>query len=177
LQTQTDTHMPKLTNEIITAAIEGFEAQKRHIDTQIAELKIILSGGSPEVATTPEAPARKRKKFSAAARKRMKEAQQRRWAKIRGESEPPAPATVKTPKPKRRISKEGMARIIAATKKRWRLQKAAAKAAAKKAAPALKKAPAKKTAAVRTALAKAAKKAPAKKTAMAPEQGRAQSGQ
>ena len=41
-----------------------------------------------------------------------------------------------SPKPKRRISPEGMKRIIAATKKRWRLQKAAAKAAsAKKVAP------------------------------------------
>jgi hypothetical protein len=73
-------------------------------------------------------------------------AQKARWAKLRGESEPSAPA--KAPKAKRRISKEVLARIIAATKKRWRLQKAAAKAppakAAKKSAP-VKKA-AKKTA-------------------------------
>jgi hypothetical protein len=37
-------------------------------------------------------------------------------------------ATPEAPKTKRRISKEGMTRIIAATKKRWRLQRAAAKA-------------------------------------------------
>ena len=49
----------------------------------------------------------------------------RNWAKIQGESEPTAPATPEAPKPKRRISKEGMARIIAATKKRWRLAKVA----------------------------------------------------
>ena len=49
----------------------------------------------------------------------------RNWAKIRGESEPSAPATPEAPKPKRRISKKGMARIIAATKKRWRLAKVA----------------------------------------------------
>jgi hypothetical protein len=59
----------------------------------------------------------------------MKEAQRLRWAKIRGESEPSAPVP-EPPKPKRRISAEGMKRIIAATKKRWRLQMAAAKKAA-----------------------------------------------
>ena len=126
----------KLTNKIINAAIEGFESQKRRIDARIAELRAILSGGSPESAAKPEPAKRKRRKMSAAARKRMKEAQQRRWAKIRGESEPSAPA--KPAKAKRRFSKEGMARIVAATKKRWRLQKAAAKAAAKTPAPARK---------------------------------------
>jgi hypothetical protein len=73
----------KLTAEIITAAVLGFEQQKRRIDDQIAELRAMLSGGSTETNATPEAPTGKRKKFSAAARRRMKEAQQRRWAKIR----------------------------------------------------------------------------------------------
>jgi hypothetical protein len=118
----------KLTNEIIAAAIEGFEVQKTRINQRIAELQVMLSSGPAESATMPEAPERKRRKFSAAARKRMKEAQQRRWAKIRGESESPAPATAKPAKTKRRISAEGLRRIIAATKRRWRLQKAAAKA-------------------------------------------------
>jgi hypothetical protein len=117
----------KLTNEIIAAAIEGFEAQKTRIDTQIAGLRAMLSGGSTESTATPEAPTRKRKKFSAATRKRMKEAQQRRWAKVRGPSEPTS-ATTPAPKTKRKISAEGLKRIIAATKRRWRLQKAAAKA-------------------------------------------------
>src|ERR1035441_1172520 len=98
---------PKLTGEIITAAILGFEEQKRQIDTRIAELRAMLPG-VPATPTTPEAPTKKRKRFSAAARRRMKEAQQRRWAKIRGESEPPALATLEAPKPKRRISKAGM---------------------------------------------------------------------
>jgi len=89
-------------------------------------------------------------------------AQRKRWAKIRGESEPPAPA--KAPKAKRRISEEGMKRIIAATKKRWRLQKAAAKAPAKKA---VTKKTAVKKAAVKVAPTKAAKKAaPVKKAAV-----------
>src|ERR1039457_3452978 len=82
-------HMPtNLTPEIINAAIVGFEQQKLHIDAQIVELRAMLSGGSTESVARPEPPTGKRKKFSAAARQRMKEAQQRRWAKIRGESEP-----------------------------------------------------------------------------------------
>lgn len=62
-------------------------------------------------------------------RRRMAEAQKARWAKIKGKAEPPSPEPVAT-KAKRQISAEGMKRIIAATKKRWRLR-----AAAKKAAP------------------------------------------
>jgi hypothetical protein len=146
---------PRLTPELIVAAVEGYESQKARIDQKIAELRAMLTGGPPKDAAAPEATTGKRKKLSAAARRRMKEAQQRRWAKIRGESEPSASATPEAPKAKRRISKEGMARIIAATKKRWRLQKAAAKAAAKKAVPARKK----------VAVEKAAKK-----TASAPAQ-------
>jgi hypothetical protein len=152
----------KLTHEIITAAILGFEQQKTHIDVGIAELRALLPGGPAETAPRPEVPIRKRKKFSAASRRKMALAQKARWAKIKGESEPSAPA--KTPRAKRRISKEGMARIIAATKKRWRLQKAAvkAKSAAKKATPARKKA------AVKRAV---TKKATAKKTTPAAAQG------
>ena len=126
-------HMPpKLTNEIITAAIVGFEAQKRQIDVQIAELRGMLDGNRPQPAATSESAPRKRKRFSAAARKRMKEAQQRRWAKVRGGSEPaPQATTSATPKRKRRISKAGMARIVAATKARWARVRAAKAAAAK----------------------------------------------
>src|ERR1039457_306773 len=141
----------KLTTEIITAAILGFEEQKRHIDTKIAELQAMLSGSPAESAARPEGTPRKHK-ISAAARRRMAIAQRKRWAKIRGESEPPAPA--KAPKAKRRISEEGMKRIIAATKKRWRSQKAAAKAPAKKAVT--KKTAFKKAAPVKKAAVKAA---------------------
>ena len=78
----------KLSNEIITAAIEGFEAQKTRIDAQIAELQAVLTGGSTGPAAKPESPTRKRKKFSAASRRKMAMAQKARWAKIKAESEP-----------------------------------------------------------------------------------------
>ncbi len=79
----------KLTGEIIAAAFEGSGSQKQRIDGQIAGLQKMLDGGPAKFVATPEAPAGKRKKFSAATRGRMKEAQQRRWAAIKGESEVP----------------------------------------------------------------------------------------
>jgi hypothetical protein len=121
-----------------TGIIEQLERQKAAIDRALAALREVDSAAAaPKVESpaTPEAPTRKRRKFSAAARRKMALAQKSRWAKIKGEVAPPAPS-----KPERRISPEGMKRIIAATKKRWRLQKAAAKAAsAKKPAKSVKK--------------------------------------
>ena len=116
-------HMPaqKLTHEVLAAAINGFEAQKARIDAQIAEVRQILAGNSSEPAATPETPIRKRK-FSAAARRRMKEAQQRRWAAIR-EAEPTS-VTPEAPKPKRKLSAAGRRAIVAALKKRWASKKA-----------------------------------------------------
>jgi hypothetical protein len=133
---------PRFTNEIIEAAIEGFEAQKRRIDGQIAELRANLSGAPASHAAEPTAHKPKRK-FSAEALRRMREAQKRRWAKVRGES---APAAAKAPapvKPKRTLSKAGRAAIVAALKKRW----ATKKAAASKAKPVAKKTAVKKAAA------------------------------
>jgi hypothetical protein len=74
----------KLSHEVILAAIEGFESQKRKIDTQVAELRAMLNGHRTELATTAETPTRNRKKFSAATRRRMREAQRRRWASVKG---------------------------------------------------------------------------------------------
>jgi hypothetical protein len=118
--------MPKkLTDEIVRAAIDGFTARKTHLNQRIAELREMLNTGSPQAGAAAAPTPRKRRKFSAAALRRIREAQRLRWAKIRGESKPPAPATTKVAKPKRKISPEGLKRIIAATKKRWRLQRAA----------------------------------------------------
>jgi hypothetical protein len=130
---------PKLTPHIIAAAIDGFEAQKTRIDAQIAELRAMLSGAPIELAaaeTTGPLPERKRRKFSPDAIRRMKEAQQRRWAKVRGESEGAAPVTAPAPaKAKGKLSAAGRANIVAALKKRWAEKKAGAqKAVVKKAA-------------------------------------------
>jgi hypothetical protein len=110
---------PKLTHEIITAAIDGYESQKREIDSKIAQLRQMLDGNQPKAAATSEPTRRKRRKMSRAARARIAEAQRLRWAKTKGEVASRQAATPAAPKRKRRLSKEGRARIIAATKARW----------------------------------------------------------
>ena len=127
----------KFNAAILLAAIEGFEQQKVHIDAQIAELRAMLPG---QPAVTPEAPIAKRRPMSAAARKRIGDAQRKRWA-----ASTTAPVTPEASKPKRRLSAAGKAAIVAALRKRW---------ADKKAAP---------VAAKKVAIKKRAKKAPAKK--------------
>jgi hypothetical protein len=153
---------PKLNAEIIAAAIEGFESQKRRIDTQIGELRAMLSGGRTEGTVAPEAPTRKRK-VSAAARRRMAEGQKKRWAAIKAESKKPESAARPEPaKPKRKISAAGRRAISEATKRRWALKRAEAG----KAQPAgAKKAATQKTAAKKKTTAKKAAAKQAKKTA------------
>ena len=140
----------KLTPEIISAAILGFEEQKRQIDANIAELRAILSGDSAKSTVKPEPTKHKRRKVSAAGRARIAEAQRKRWAESKAASQPSTPEV--TPKPKRRLSAAGRRAIVAATKKRWALKRAKA-AKTQQAAPkeaAVKKAVAKKTAATST---------------------------
>jgi len=121
-------------NEILAAAIEGFEAQKTRLDARIAEIRQKLGGSASSKASVPAATpetGRKRRKMSAAARKRIADAQKKRWAAVRKESGS-APAAAKTeaaPKTKRRLSAAGRKRIIEATKRRWAMVRAAAKEA------------------------------------------------
>lgn len=89
----------KLTTEILNAAIEGFETQKRRIDTQIAEIRQILQGARTEPAAVSEPPKPKRR-LSAAGRRRIIEATKKRWAAIHAakQAEQPAPAKKTTVK-------------------------------------------------------------------------------
>jgi hypothetical protein len=136
----------KLTKEIIDAAIQGFEEQKRQIDTKVAELRAMLPGDSVEPAATPEAPKRTRRKMSAAGRKAIAEAQRKRWADSKKAAASSAPEAA--PKKKRKLSKAGRAAIVAATKKRWEAVHKAQNAAAKKAPPKKKMSAARKAALV-----------------------------
>src|SRR5262245_52000543 len=109
--------MAQMTNEIIDAAIEGFEAQKRRIDDQIAALRGMKSGVAPKSTGG--------RQISAAGRKAIADAQRKRWAEKRGEA-----VSAKSAKParkKRVLSAAGKAAIVAALKKRWAAKKAAAK--------------------------------------------------
>jgi hypothetical protein len=116
----------KLTNEIISAAIAGFVAQKTKIDLQIDELRAMLQGGPSETAAA--APKGRRRKLSAAARKRISEAQRKRWAASRsGSASPSSTAAAATAKPKRKLSAAGRKAIVDALKRRWAAKRAATK--------------------------------------------------
>jgi hypothetical protein len=130
----------KLTAEIIVAAIEGFESQKRRIDLRIDELRQLLNADRTEAAATSGAPARKRK-VSAAGRRRMAAAQKARWAKIRGDAEAASSPAAAKPK-ERKLSAAGRKAISEATKKRWAMKRAEAQKAQSTVA---RKAAAKKT--------------------------------
>jgi hypothetical protein len=96
----------KFNESVILAAIDGFELQRSRIDQQISELRAMLSGGNTHPATVETAVGPKRKKFSAAVRRKMALGQKARWAKIRGASEASA-ASPELTKPKRKFSAAG----------------------------------------------------------------------
>jgi hypothetical protein len=140
--------------EILNAAIDGFEAQKKRVDEQIAQVRQMLDGsGRTEPVAAPGVSKGKRRKMSAAARKRIGEAQRKRWAESKKQSK--SPSSPVTAKPKRKLSAAGRKAISEAAKKRW----AAVKAAQKPEPTVAKKA------AVKSAVAKK----PPKKTAKAPK--------
>ena len=117
--------MPRLNRTLIEAAILGFETRKSQIDTQIGELRSMLNGSGPTVTAASEVPARKRRRMSAAARKRIAEATRARWARFRAEANKPAPA----PKPKRKLTRAAKAKLIANLVKARRARALKAKAA------------------------------------------------
>jgi hypothetical protein len=126
----------KLTADILSAALEGFEAQKNRIDTRIAEIRAMLDGGGT-VSSDASRAATPKRKVSAAARRRMAKAQKLRWKRIKPEAEPAAAVA----KPKRKLSAAARKRMAAAQKKRW----AAIKGKSVPETAVAKKAPAAKT--------------------------------
>ena len=99
--------MPKqtgrLSQDVLNAALEGLEAQKQKVDEQIQQVRSLLGvwtvrrGRPPKaaptkqasVAETPAAPAKKtrrKRKLSAAGRKRIIEATKKRWAAYRAQN-------------------------------------------------------------------------------------------
>jgi hypothetical protein len=111
----------KLTTEILTAAIDGLEIQKKRIDAQIAEIRQMLDGGPKPAAAASEPPSRGRRKISKAGRAAIAAAQRKRWAESKKQQVAP-----EAPKPKRKLSAAGRRAIIAATKKRWAAKRAEA---------------------------------------------------
>jgi hypothetical protein len=81
-----------LNREVLSAALEGLEAQKRKLDEQLLQVRSLLgiSGGrrgrppktaaAVDVATDAPRFRRRRRKLSAEARARISAAQKKRWA-------------------------------------------------------------------------------------------------
>jgi peptidoglycan hydrolase CwlO-like protein len=123
----------KLSKEIVDAAIEGFEAQKRRIDSQIAELRALVSNTAATASSPTPRKRGRRGKMSAAGRAAIAEAQRKRWAAKKAgspSSKAASPsASTKPPAKKRRLSAAGRKAIAEAQKKRWAMKKAPPKAA------------------------------------------------
>ena len=69
---------------MLAMALVGYELEKKKIDEKIKEIRAALGGktaATPSIATESEKP--KRRKLSAAARKRISLAQKKRWAENR----------------------------------------------------------------------------------------------
>ena len=98
-------------NATPTQLRKAADIQER-IESLQNELNEILGG---EVSTPAQASeASKKRKFSAAAKARMRAAQQARWAKIKGTAPEAKPAK----KAKRKMSAQGLANIRAGVEKR-----------------------------------------------------------
>jgi outer membrane protein TolC len=86
-------HSGGLNREVLSAALEGLEAQKRRIEEQLLQVRSMLgltsgrrgrppksaSSAEPTPSETPRR-GRKRRKLSAEARARISAAQKKRWA-------------------------------------------------------------------------------------------------
>jgi cell division septum initiation protein DivIVA len=114
----------KLSDDVISAAIEGFQAQKRRLDEQIQELRSLLPGSAPSRNGSTSSATGPRRKMSAAARKRIAAAQKKRWAAIR-EKSGSSKLTTRSSSSERKLSAAGRKRIIEANKKRWAAVRAA----------------------------------------------------
>ena len=117
----------------------GFEEQKRHIDTKIAELRAMLPGGPGKAAATPEPTNRKRRRMSAAGRANIVAALKKRWAAKRAAAEKAHPSAANKAKPKktaRRVAAVKAPPAKAASKSALVQKAAVKKSTPKKMAPA-----------------------------------------
>jgi hypothetical protein len=143
---------------ILSAALQGLEAQRQRIESQIAEIRRLIGAGAVLPAAKERPSLRPRRRIGAAARKRIKEGQKKRWeAYHKAQEAAPAKSALVTKAPeKRRLSTAGRKAIAAAARKRWaavRKQKAATtKSTVPPPAAVVKRAASKKTATKKTAV-------------------------
>ncbi len=75
----------EITNRaLLQAAVEGLEAQRQRVEELIAEIKSRLGTQQPQTRRKAAGtPVKKKRRMSAEARKRISDAQKKRWAKAR----------------------------------------------------------------------------------------------
>ena len=109
-----------LDRDTLEAALIGYEHARREIETKIEQLRDHLAG---HLAPAPVlVPAGKRVR-SAAVRKRMAAAQQRRWAAKAAAASPVAPQRKTSQGTRAPLSPEARERIAEAQRKRWAASK------------------------------------------------------
>lgn len=73
---------------LLQAALEGLEHRLAEVSEKIAAVKKLLRSGGSTPAAAPRPHRKPRRKMSAGARKRISEAQRKRWADFRAKSAP-----------------------------------------------------------------------------------------
>jgi hypothetical protein len=122
---------------ILQAALVGYQHEVDKLESKMAEIRRqlgIRKDGRRISATSPaiaQPSGRRRRPLSAAARARIAEAQRQRWAAVRKQHGQKLPAAIATArKPKRKLSAEARAKLVANLKKARAAKAAKAKSAA-----------------------------------------------
>src|SRR5579872_274245 len=102
----------------LQAALIGYEQQRSEIEQKITELRRQLGDrATASVELSNGGRPGRRRTLSASARKRIAEAQRKRWSQFHKEHAPAAKKTA--PAAKRKMSAAAKKRIADAAKKRW----------------------------------------------------------
>jgi hypothetical protein len=145
--------MPALDSSILEAALMGLQAQRSKLDEYISAIQRMLRQGRrgrpPQTDRTTAELSRKprKRRLTAAGRKRIAEAARQRWAALRAE-QVGAAAPARGKKAATRKQRRAFPAVTSTPAKKRAAKKAAKTAARKQARPSVKKAPAAEEAAI-----------------------------
>ena len=112
-----------VTDELLTAALAGYQAELEQIDVKMGEIRRMLGDRANDAVAASSDGSRPRRRFSKQARAKMAASQRLRWKKVKETAEPPKAESAKSKK-RGKMSAAGKAAIVAAVKKRWAAVKA-----------------------------------------------------
>ena len=113
---------------LLELALKGLEADRVRIDSEIAEIRGQLRAGSPTIGRASDSVLRKRRKMTAAARKRISEGMKRRYAEMREPASKPQRQSARSRGS--RLTVAGRKKLSEKMKARWAAKKKAAKKSA-----------------------------------------------